>query len=65
MFDICLGIDDLKIIKELIQFALDDKYGHALKYLHNAMEQEIYYFDRFYIERTFYRENDRCHPQPV
>ena len=54
MFDICLGIDDLKIIKELIQFALDDKYGHALKYLHNAMEQEIYYFDRFYIERTFY-----------
>lgn len=44
MFDLCLGLDDLKIIKELIQFALDDKYDHALKYLHNAMGQEIYYF---------------------
>ena len=54
MFDLCLGLDNLKIIKEIIQFALDDKYGHALKYLHNATGQEFYYFGRFYIERTFY-----------
>lgn len=57
MFNLCLGLDNLKkIIKKIIQFALDDKYGHALKYLHNAMGQEIYYliFGRFYIERTFY-----------
>ena len=55
MFDLYLGLDNLKTIKEIIQFALDDKYGHALKYLHNAMGQEIYYFGRFYIERTFYQ----------